>query len=132
MLASEEMCESFSHIKGFSDKGGSLVYLENDQHLFVQRRETNGRVYCACYDQVTKGPSGQYGSCGARCIIDVESSTCRRNNVSHTCHENHAITFRDMKSLNTMKDHCRYLAEHFPFSAQKIPIKEIFLSEMAK
>lgn len=89
-------------------------------------------MYWVCYDSILLGADAKPGSCAARCTVDVNSGQCWRNETKHCQHESHEITFKDLESLNAMKNHCRYLATNFPFSAHKIPISEIFLTEMAK
>lgn len=126
--------EDFCYITGFSDKGGSLLYLEAEKHLFVRKNKNlkNGKVYWVCYDSITMGNDQQLGPCGARCTVDVINNRCWRNGAKHSGHGSHEVTFRDLQSLNAMKNHCRHLADNFPFSAHRIPISEIFLTEMAK
>lgn len=126
--------EDFRYITGFSDKGGSLLYLISEKHLFVRKNKEpkNGKVYWVCYDSIVVGADGKPGSCAARCTVDVNNNQCWRNDTNHSRHECHEITFKDLESLNAMKDHCRYLSTNFPFSAHKIPISEIYLTEMAK
>lgn len=117
----------FRYTKGFSDRKHDLLYLENEKHLIVRRVHDGTKVYYNCYDALN-GSNG----CKARCTIDLKTNKCTRNYKQHNGHGNHEVTYRDMESLNEMKNHCKYLRKHFPFSATKIPIKEIFLTEMAK
>lgn len=126
--------EDFRYITGFSDKGRCLLYLTSEKHLFVRKNKEpkNGKVYWVCYDSILLGADAKPGSCAARCTVDVNSGQCWRNETKHCQHESHEITFKDLESLNAMKNHCRYLATNFPFSAHKIPISEIFLTEMGK
>lgn len=124
-------------IKGF--QSGNLFYLPSEKHLFLQKSSKSGKKFLVCYDTVAsvgvnEDNNDDYDSltCCARCTFDEKTGLCRRNSSPHTDHDDHEIKFRDLQSLNAMKDHCRYLATNFPFSARKIPIKEIYLSEMAK
>lgn len=121
-------------IKGF--RGGNLIYIPEDRHLYVRRTTKAGRVYFVCYDTVLtkrlKKQEPNFQECGARCTLNESTGLCSKKASCHRDHENHDVIFRDLQSLNTMKDKCRYLAENFPFSARRIPIKEIFLAEMAK
>lgn len=119
----------FCYTRGFSDRKHDLLYLEDEKHLFVRRdgSDDGTKVYYGCYDALN-GSNG----CKARCTMDTKTNKCKRNNKPHNGHDNHEVTYRDMESLNAMKDHCQYLFKNFPFSAMKIPIEEIFLTEMAK
>lgn len=119
----------YRYTRGFSDRKHDLLYLEDEKYLFVRRTQSEDgqKIYYGCYDALD-GPNG----CKARCTLDTKSGKCTRNDKPHNGHDNHEVTYRDMVSLNAMKDHCKYLSENFPFSAHKIPIDEIFLTEMAK
>lgn len=129
-------------IKGFN--GGDLFYVPDEEHLYVRKSNKKGKKYLACYHTVKSGKDDyddddddddEYDEdekCLARCTFDEDSSLVHRNSTPHSNHRNHEITFRDLQSLNAMRDHCRYLSTNFPFSARKIPIKEIFLAEMVK
>lgn len=121
----------FCYIKGFCDKVHQLVYIRAEKHLFSRTHEKNGIAYYCCYHKIMVGDNKQ-AACAARCKINLKTSVCNRNGTVHTDHTNHEVVFRDLESINSMKNHCRYLAEHFPFSAHRIPIKDIFLGEMAK
>lgn len=125
----------FIEIKGF--RGGDLFYLPNEGHLYVQKSSTEGKKYLVCYNTVVSEDEDDdedvvHEACSARCTLDEKMGLCYRNTSPHSGHTDHEIKFRDLQSLNAMKDHCRYLATNFPFSARKIPIKEIYLAEMAK
>lgn len=119
----------FRYIEGFSDRKHKLLYLIGEKHLFYRKGDSydGTKAYYACYETIDGT-----GSCKARCTLDLQSEKCTRNNKPHISHESHDVTFRDMESLQAMKNHCKYLATNFPFSAHKIPISEIFLTEMAK
>lgn len=116
----------FCYISGYSS--GCLLYLKSEKHLFVRKETKNNRTYWVCYDTIKSGA----GSCKSRCIVDEKTKKCNRNDTPHGAHENHELDFKDLVSLNAMKDHCRYLAQNFPYSAHKIPIKAIFMAEMIK
>lgn len=116
----------FCYIPGFSS--GYLLYLKREKHLFVRKETKNGKTYWVCYDTIKLAS----GSCKSRCIVDEATQKCKRNDAPHTAHDNHELDYKDLVSLNAMKDHCRYLAQNFPYSAHKIPIKEIFMAEMIK
>lgn len=115
--------------------GKSILYYFNS-HLYVRKSSSrDGNIlYLECYEaslSKNKDNNGNFKVCGARLQIDQSTKLCEANGTCHK-HENHEVKFRDLVSLNAMKEKCRYLAEHFPFSSRKIPVKEIFLLEMAK
>lgn len=120
----------FRYTVGLSDRKHKLLYLVGEKHLFFRKGPSydGTKDYYACYD----GINGTPGSCKARCTLDLETKKCTRNNTPHSNHEIHDVDYRDMESLQAMKDHCKYLATNFPFSAHKIPIDDIFLTEIAK
>lgn len=117
----------YSLTKGFRD-GDLLLYSHFEKKLFYKTNDRlNGQQDYACYENImNKGCN-----CKARLHLRADNS-CERNKQLHIDHENHEITFRDMESLDAMREKCRYLIKHYPASAQKIPVKEIFLSEMIK
>lgn len=121
----------FVTVKG--RKGGNLYYVIEDDHLYVRKTlKKSGRTYLICYESVLKKRDSNNQICSARCTLDEVNRTCYRNMTPHTSHDNHGVMFRDLQSFNAMKDHCIYLGSNFPFSARKVPIKEIYLAEMAK
>lgn len=136
-------------IKGFG--GGTLYYMVKEKRLYLRKDGKNGKTYLACYDTVLSKPNNNkkeknssnkrkrdknYAQCPARCHVDEKSGECWRTEASHSCrhgpHGAHDLIYRDLVSLNAMKDTCRFIAEHFPNSAHKMPIREIFLLEMSK
>lgn len=121
---------NFDYITGFN--GGRLLYISRDKHIFTRKDTKNGKSYWICYDTISSAKNLVPGSCRARCTVTEATQYCERNGVPHTCNEDHELCLRDMNSLNAMKDHCRYLSKHFPYSAHKISIKDIFLMEMIK
>lgn len=125
--------EEFCYITGFKE-GSSLLYLKEEKNLFFRKNKElqNGKIHWACNASNIPAIYGQPDSCPARCTMDLIKSEIYRNNAAHIHEANHEIVFRDLESLNAMKNHCRYLAANFPYSAHLIPVKEIFLSEMAK
>lgn len=123
----------YTKIKGFN--GGTLYYLPEEKHLFLRKTSKNGMTYVVCYDTIMnkqkKKQDGNMEVCKARGQLNEGAEKCWRTAV-HSHHENHDIIFRDLVSLNAMKEQCRFLAEKYPFSAHLIPISEIFLVEMSK
>lgn len=122
----------YTAVTGFN--GGNLFYIPEEKHLYVRKTTKNGTVHLVCYDTVetakTKKSDPSFIECAARCHLKGDQLS--RTNSTHRHHANHELAFKDLVSLNAMKDHCRYLAKHFPFSAHKIPVSEIFYVEMAK
>lgn len=120
--------EKLIEVIGFH--GGVLYYSAKERHLYVQRgKMRNGDPYLACYDTVF---NKSISKCSAKRVYNTANRYSRSTNPNHTKHGNHEIIYRDLVSLNNMKNQCRYLAQNFPTSAHKIPIKEIFLQEMAR
>lgn len=105
-----------------------MYYAPKEKHLYVKNKNTNGKIYLDCYDTIRNKSNTR---CRAKCIY-TSANEHSRTTANHTDHENHEVTYRDLVSLNNMKDHCRYLAKNFPTSAHKVSVKEIFLLEMAK
>lgn len=115
-------------IQGFSGKG-LLLYLENEKNLFIEKSKQNRCTYYECYHVLQKSQP-DYKPCPVRCV--VEDGECRRNGRVHSHEMNHKIQYRDMQSLNAMKETCRWLREHCPSSAYKIPLYDIFMLEISK
>lgn len=122
------MEENLIEVNGFN--GGIIYYSWNEKHLYVPRRTMrNGDLYLACYDTILNKSTSQ---CSAKRTYNQGNGYSRCTNCNHSKHENHENIYRDLVSLNNMKKQCRYLQENFPTSAHKVPIKEIFLQEIAK
>lgn len=118
-------------ITGWS--GGTLYYAPEEKHLYTRKRHYNGTAYLACYDNVTShSKKGKRPKCPGKRHVNLETEESRITCHHLADHSNHEVLYRDLISLNAMKDQCRFLAKHFPWSAHKVPIKEIFLLEMAK
>lgn len=114
--------------------GRTVFYEPNEKHLYCRKDGYNGTVYLVCYDTVTsksKRKGKKTDKCPARRHLDERTgqSVCTK---AHINHGNHEIMYRDLVSLNAMKDQCRYLADNFPGYAHRISIKGIFLRELAK
>lgn len=117
--------------KGF--KGGNLLYLREEKHLFVRKSGENGEETFICYQSVLSKSSKNLSqpNCTARVKLNGEK-ICSRNKIAHTNHENHEILFRDFQTLNTVRKNCKTLQKIIPITAHKISVKEVFLQEMAK
>lgn len=112
-----------SFVKGFRD-GNLLLYIEKHLYYKTNDREGGQKDY-ACYEKILD----KNHKCQSRAHINAEKG-CWLNQFPHR-HANHEITFNDLKSLEAMRKKCRFLAENYP-SANKISVREIFLSEMNK
>lgn len=123
------MTEKLIEVTGYH--GGTIYYSTEEKHLYVKRGKTRkgGEAYLACYDTILDKPNSQ---CPAKRVYTKVNGHSRSTNPLHSNHENHEIIYKDLISINNVKNHCRYLAENFPTSAHKVSIKEIFLLEMAK
>lgn len=122
------MEEKLIEVNGFN--GGIIHYSSKEKRLYVQRGTMrNGDLYLACYDTILNKSNSQ---CSAKRAYNQANGYSRSTNCKHSKHGNHKIIYRDLVSLNNIKKQCRYLAKNFPTSAHKVPIKEIFLQEMAK
>lgn len=120
--------EKLIEVNGFH--GGIIYYSSKEKHLYVQRgKMRNGDLYLACYDTILNKLNSQ---CSAKRVYNKGNRYSRSTNHKHTKHGHHEIIYRDLVSLNNMKNQCRYLTQNFPTSAHKVPIKEIFLQELAK
>lgn len=123
----------YCFIKGY--KGGSLLYLEDEKHLFVRKSGENGEETYICYQSVlaksNKKKKMTQPNCTARVKLDGKK-ICTRNKIAHSKHENHEILFRDFETLNAVRKNCRTLQKIIPITAHKISAKEVFLQEIAK
>lgn len=116
-----------SIVRGF--KGGDLLYLHNENILFLKHSTRGLNVYFKCY-HVLQRDQPNYIHCPVMCtLID---GVCHRNNAEHSHSTNHRVEYNDLQSLNAMKETCRWLREHCPSSANKIPLHDIFMLEISK
>lgn len=119
-------------IKLQSRMGGIIYYAPEEKHFYVKRKKKKGKVYMSCYDIMAKKTLPTELQCPAKRVYTPEDELSRPTNTNHTNHENHELMYRDLVSLNNMKDHCNYTATNFPTSANKVSVREIFLLELAK
>lgn len=121
-------------IKGFH--GGDILYLKEEKHLFYRKIARNGNVEYACYQSILLKNKKRSKSdvkvipCTARAII--HGNECSRNKIKHSKHDNHELIFRDLETLNAVKEKCKILQEINPIVSHKASAKIIFLQEMAK
>lgn len=120
---------NYCYVIGLSGKN-ELLYIDKEKCLYMEHSQKNGKKYFQCYQGRLKS-SLDYVPCPARCNVDQSTKIYTRTNGIHN-HKNHELEFNDLKSLNAMKDKCRWLADSVPLYAYKISVKEIFLEEMAK
>lgn len=114
--------------QGFSGKG-LLLYLHDEKNLFVKQSARNSTEFFQCYHILQKNQP-DYKPCPVYCT--VAGGECHRNAAIHSHSTNHKVEYRDMLSLNAMKETCRWLKDHCPSSANKIPLQDIFLLEISK
>lgn len=123
----------YCFIEGY--KGGKLLYLKDEKHLFVRKSGENGEEVFICYQTIlykgNKNKQSEHLNCTARVKLDA-NKICTRNKIAHTSHENHEIHFCDLETLNAIKENCQILQKIIPITAHKVSAKEIFLQEMAK
>lgn len=119
---------TFSFVKGFSGKA-NLLYLHDEKNLFIKKSTTNGRDYYECYNCLRKDEAN-YKPCHVYCTI--QGDQCQRNKAVHSHSLDHRIEYRDLQSLNAMRQTCQWLRDNCPSSAYKIPLNEIFMLEISK
>lgn len=124
----ENITMSYSFIAGFSGRS-SLLYLHDERHLFVKKVTRDQYEFYECYHNMQKNQLG-FVHCSASCSI--LRGEIRRNGTAHSHPMDHKVDFRDLQSLNAMKETCNWLREHCPSSAHKIPSYDIFMLEIAK
>lgn len=117
----------YSFIQGFGGKG-MLLYLRHEKTLFVKKVTRDDYAYYECYHNMQKYKG--FKSCSASCSII--RGEFRRNQEEHCHQENHKIKYKDLLSINAMKETCYWLREHCPPSAHKIPLYDIYMLEMSK
>lgn len=127
--------EGHEFIQGFHD-GHDLLYFPSEDHLFYQSHVRAGQVEYTCYEKCRPGqyasPEGQSPDSKCTAKVIVKDGKSRRNQTRHTKHENHGLIFRDLQTLNTVKDKCRKLSEWCPLSSSKVSAKELLSIELAK
>lgn len=123
----------YTLIQGFSDGPHKLLYLHREKHLFYHTNNRCGRDEYTCYDnklrEEYKSGNG-HQKCTARIFLTDDG--CRRNSIAHVDHQDHELAFRDLETLNAVKDKCRLLREWCPLSACKISAKELLAVEMSR
>lgn len=124
----------YTYIQGFKDGPHRLIYLHREKHLFCYKYERSGQIEYTCYQSMLPNDykSDSEHNCTARIIVNNNDKQCRRNNVAHTNHQNHELVFRDLQTLNAVREKSRKISEWCPLSASKVSAKEILAMELAK
>lgn len=120
---------AFQLLVGFNNGKNPLLYLREDKRLFVQKISRYGKTEYICYDSILSGKN-KAECCRARVTISGEA--CTRNQIAHSCNGTHEIIYRDLNSLNEMRERCRSLRFACDTSSHKISVKDIFLQVIAK
>lgn len=122
-------------IQGFHE-GHPLLYLQEERHLFVRSNERSGQVEYACYEKHRsnryKNPNHQEENSNCTARVFLKDGVVRRNSIQHKNHENHELIFRDLQTLNAVKEKSRMLLEWCPLSSSKVSAKELLATELAK
>lgn len=118
--------DNYSYVVGFKGKS-TLLYLHDDKNLFVRKSNAGNNIQYECYHNVTNNEN--YRRCSVYCT--VKEDVVKRNFERH-CHTDHSIKYKDLVSLNAMRQTCTFLKEHCPSSAHRIPLYDIFLNEISK
>lgn len=122
-----------SFVSGFHS--GTLLYLHKEKRLFRKVNDRKGQEEWMCYHSILPkryqlNEPTDYTKCKAKTFVTAD--LLRRNNIVHNHRCDHELVYRDLKSLEAMKEKCRQLAEWCPLSSFRIPAKEIFMTELAK
>lgn len=119
------MSTTLIQLKGFNGK--TVYYDPMKKHLYSRNNGYKGVSYLKCYEDV----NCKSNPCeGRRRLHDADGRSWPTH--GHSKHKNHKITYRDLISLNNMKERCSYLAQNYPGQAHKVSTKIIYLTEMAK
>lgn len=116
---------NYSYVVGFKGKS-ELLYSHDENNLYALKSNNELRMQYECYHNSNKENSPR---CPVYCT--VERNMVRRNNERH-CHRDHNVIYKDLLSLNAMRNTCTLLNEHCPSSAHRIPLYDIFLQEISK
>lgn len=122
-------------IQGFHDSAHQLLYAPGEKHLYVQKYNRSGQLEFICYESILPQEyrnknEPNHSNCTARAIL--RENICYRNQISHQGHQNHELVYRDLKTLNAVKEKCKKLVEWCPLSAAKISAKELLAVELSK
>lgn len=124
------MSTTLIQLKGFNGK--TVYYDPKMKHLYSQYCGYKKASYLMCYeDAKQKKKKGKSSNpCGGRRRLDGNGNSWSTH--EHANHKNHEITYRDLVSLNAMKERCRFLSQNYPGHAHKVSTKIIYLTEIAK
>lgn len=123
----------YTMIQGFHE-GRELLYLHGEKHLFCYSNERSGQTEYACYEQHRpvryKNDQKDKSVCKAR--VFLKNGKVRRNGIQHDSHSNHELIFRDLKTLDAVKEKSRKLLQWCPLSASRVSAKELLAIELAR
>lgn len=126
----------YTLIQGIHDGPHPLLYSHDEKRLYHFTNDRSGRIEYTCYDhllrQEYKSSIGAHLKCTARAML--QNNDCMRNGIAHKCdhNHNHELAFRDLQTLNAVREKCRLLSEWCPLSASKVSAKELLAIELAK
>lgn len=124
---------NYTLIQGFH-AGNCLLYLPGEKRLFFQSNVRSGQVEYTCYAKLCpdkyKTRKNTQSKCTAR--VFLTDGNARRNGIRHHCHEDHELIFRDLQTLNAVREKCTKILEWCPLSASKVSAKELLSMELVK
>lgn len=125
------MSTKLIQLKGFNGK--NVYYDPKGKYLYSRNNGYKGTSYLKCFEDVKgakKKNREEWLPCGGRRRLDANGKSWPSHN--HAKHKNHESVYRDLISLNDMKEKCRFSAKNYPGLTHKMSTKIIFLTEIAK
>lgn len=125
------MSTKLIRLKGFNGK--NVYYDPKRKYLYSRNNGYKGTSYLKCFEDVKgakKRKKKNWKPCGGRRRLNANGKSWSTH--GHAKHKNHETVYRDIISLNAMKESCRFLGENYSGQTHKISPKIIYLTEIAK
>lgn len=115
-------------------KEPQLLFIPNENCLFIKNNERYGRKEFQCYQRVLSSKKKKSISecqpvCNARAILSCDG-ILRRNETNHSGHDDHLRIVNDLRTANKIKDVCSAAGKDLP--THKVSTKQIFHHEIAR
>lgn len=118
---------NFEEIEG-KRKGSKLVWIPEEKYLYSKKDErADGKRIYLCY----QNRIDENQPCPARRFIDI-AGVVTTNEVPHSCHQDHNLIYKDMKTRSDVLNSCIQAASALEGLHISVPNQRIFTRELSK
>lgn len=119
---------------------GVLLWAPDEKHLFFKKKtHKSGLEDWICYQEmIQKKKSNSVGKafdqtkCTSRLLRDPIAKTCTRKQIAHTDHEDHDLIYKDLMSMDEIKDTVDRIRDVTEGLSVNVPMSHVFTRTLAK